>query len=87
MHAVFRGKVQGVGFRWTVLDYAENFLLKGTVRNLKDGTVEVYAQGSQETLEAFLQAIQKDSGAARIQSIKTDFQALNETSFDGFRII
>ncbi len=86
LHAIIHGKVQGVGFRWTALDYAERYQLTGTAKNLPDGTVEVYAQGSKESLESFLEALKNDTGAARIESIKTHYQEPSR-SFEAFKII
>jgi acylphosphatase len=41
----FSGHVQGVGFRYTVLDLAKWFDVSGYVRNLPDGRVELVAEG------------------------------------------
>ena len=45
IHALVSGHVQGVGFRWNCLQEAERLGLSGSVRNLSDGDVEVYAHG------------------------------------------
>lgn len=42
---IFRGRVQGVGFRFTAHNIANRYKLVGWVRNLADGTVEMIAQG------------------------------------------
>lgn len=42
---IFTGRVQGVGFRFTALNYANRYDLTGQVRNVHDGTVEMIAQG------------------------------------------
>jgi len=86
LHAIFRGKVQGVGFRWTIVDHAEKFQLKGTVQNLPNGTVEVYAQGPKEALEAFIESVNKDSGLARIDSLFCEYKK-PDNSYHGFQII
>jgi acylphosphatase len=86
LHAIIKGRVQGVGFRWTVVDHAERFHLTGVTKNLANGTVEIYAQGSQETLEAFLDSIQKDSGLARIESVTSEYRKSDKV-YQGFRII
>jgi acylphosphatase len=44
------GRVQGVGFRYFVLREAERLGLTGFARNRPDGSVEVVAEGSEETL-------------------------------------
>ncbi|GJM24296.1 MAG: acylphosphatase [Phycisphaerae bacterium] len=44
------GRVQGVGFRYTVCRIAEPFDVTGYVKNLADGSVELVAEGEQQTL-------------------------------------
>ncbi len=59
----FSGAVQGVGFRFTVLQISHAFAgVKGFVRNLPDGRVEVVAEGALEHLRAFEGAIQRRMG-------------------------
>ena len=55
----YRGRVQGVGFRYTVKSLAPGFEVIGTVRNLTDGRVELIAEGEKSELEAFLKAIRE----------------------------
>ena len=86
LHAVFKGRVQGVGFRWTVVDYAEKFHLTGTTKNLSDGTVEVFAHGTKESLEAFVTSVKQDAGLAGIDSVVCRYQPSNH-SYRDFRII
>lgn len=86
LHAIIRGRVQGVGFRWTVVDYAERHQLTGTAKNLPDGTVEVYAQGPKESLESFLEDLKSDPGAARVESVKTEYRDSSKR-FSGFKIV
>jgi acylphosphatase len=50
-HVIYSGAVQGVGFRFSVQRYAINLGLKGWVRNLHDGRVEILAEGPKEKLE------------------------------------
>lgn len=86
LHAIFRGRVQGVGFRWTVVDVALRHHLTGTAKNLADGTVEVFAQGPQDSLYSFLQDIQAEPGLARIESVSAEY-SVPSADFDDFRII
>jgi acylphosphatase len=86
LHAIIKGYVQGVGFRWTVVDVAEKFNLTGTTKNLPNGTVEIYAQGSKEDLEAFIKALQSDPGQARIESVLCRYQK-SERTFIDFKIV
>lgn len=52
---IYSGHVQGVGFRYTVRSIAKHQpSVTGYVRNLADGTVELVAQGSSASVNAFL---------------------------------
>jgi acylphosphatase len=64
----YEGRVQGVGFRYTVKSIAKGFDVVGTVRNLADGRVEIEAGGEDRELDEFLQAIRKSSLAGHIAS-------------------
>jgi acylphosphatase len=57
VRVVFSGRVQGVGFRFTVCRIAEGFDVTGYVRNLWDGDVELVAEGLDEIVSDFLEAI------------------------------
>jgi acylphosphatase len=50
-HIIFTGSVQGVGFRFTAHRLARLNQLKGYIRNLPDGTVEMLAQGYTEDVD------------------------------------
>lgn len=58
INAIFSGLVQGVGFRQSVLQIAENFELCGRVKNLQNGTVELTAAGKKENVDSFLKMVQ-----------------------------
>jgi acylphosphatase len=53
----YEGRVQGVGFRFTVKQIARGFDVTGWVRNLDDGRVELQATGDAAEVDAFLAAI------------------------------
>ena len=57
MSAVFSGRVQGVGFRFTVSELASAFSVTGFIRNQWNGTVELIAEGAFSELIDFLHAI------------------------------
>ena len=50
-HIIFSGRVQGVGFRFTVHRLANRHGLTGQIRNVPDGTVEMIAQGPAEIID------------------------------------
>jgi acylphosphatase len=53
----YRGRVQGVGFRWTARNVAENYPVAGYVRNLPGGDVELVAEGEPDAVAGFLAAL------------------------------
>lgn len=86
MHIYYSGRVQGVGFRYTVKSVATGFEVSGTVRNVPDGRVELAAEGAREELEAFRKAIQDSEvgGFVRQEAVAWG-EAKNE--FRGFEIV
>lgn len=56
-HVWYSGQVQGVGFRYTALRLAQRFDVAGLVRNLRDGRVELVAEGQPEQVSDFLEAV------------------------------
>ena len=55
----FSGAVQGVGFRWRARHAAESYGATGRVRNERDGSVTMELQGSEETIERVLDAVER----------------------------
>ena len=58
----YSGRVQGVGFRYTVRRIALQFAVKGYVKNLADGRVELVVEGRPEEIEAMLRAVKAEMG-------------------------
>ena len=85
MRVLYLGRVQGVGFRYTVKTVAAGFEINGTVRNLSDGRVELVAEGTHEELEAFHAAI-KDSGLAGFIRDEQLEWSEAQNQFKGFEI-
>ena len=86
LHIFYSGRVQGVGFRYTVKLTATGFDVSGTVRNLPDGRVELVAEGTKEELDAFRRAIQ-DSEVGRFIRQETPSWSEATGEFRGFEII
>jgi acylphosphatase len=85
LHAMVTGRVQGVSFRYFVIDQAADLDLKGWVRNRWDGSVEVTAEGSRQKLDQLLQALRQGPPLARVEDV--DFAWLEFTGeFIGFSV-
>ena len=61
---IFEGRVQGVGFRYTVKDLARGFDVCGWVKNLPDGSVELQVMGEPDEVESFIREIIEESPVA-----------------------
>jgi acylphosphatase len=81
----YEGNVQGVGFRWSVRNIAKGFDITGSVRNLRDGRVELQATGEDEEVRAFLEAILQSELRAHIKK-HSETPLANAPAFRGFEI-
>jgi acylphosphatase len=45
IQVIYSGKVQGVGFRWKVLQISKKYAVSGYVQNLNNGKVELLVEG------------------------------------------
>jgi acylphosphatase len=73
LHAVVRGSVQGVGFRYFIQRKAQELGLRGWVRNNDDGTVELVAEGSRSELERLRMAAEEGPRMARVQHLEVQW--------------
>jgi acylphosphatase len=64
------GLVQGVGFRFFAQRSAARFQVKGYVQNMKDGCVEVYAEGRETAVEAFKQQLTAGPAYSKVERIE-----------------
>ena len=58
----FFGNVQGVGFRYTTRSVANGFTVAGSVRNLRNGSVELVVEGNAIEIDRFLDALRERMG-------------------------
>jgi acylphosphatase len=80
----FSGRVQGVGFRYTAQNIAQQYNVKGYVKNLSDGRVQLVLEGPDEEMDHIVESIRQ-----RLDSFigKVDFDLLPATGeFRQFQI-
>lgn len=70
IHLEVRGRVQGVGFRWFIVEKAEQLELAGWVRNRPDGNVEIAAAGPPEALTKLETAARSGPRGARVEEVR-----------------
>jgi acylphosphatase len=86
LHAIIRGRVQGVGFRYTTRQYAHKLSLHGSVRNLPDGSVEIFAQGPKDNLERLLSYLKEEAFSDEIEAIEKTYSTPTR-EFEAFYVI
>jgi acylphosphatase len=84
---IFRGRVQGVGFRATAEQLARDHDVTGFVRNQPDGSVELVAEGEPTVIDTFVAQIRQAFGT-RIHEARFEpgIPSGSDPSFPDFRI-
>jgi acylphosphatase len=83
--AVVRGRVQGVGFREYVDTRARSLGLRGYVRNLQDGNLEVLAEGPAAALERMLAYLHQGPRGSRVTAVDVEWRE-PQNAFADFRV-
>lgn len=78
------GLVQGIGFRYFVLDQARSLGITGWVRNTQDGEVEGVLQGAENKVRELVKLCRNDPGMANVEKIE-EFKS-NEPKYQDFVI-
>lgn len=83
-HIYYKGRVQGVGFRYTALRTARNFEVTGYVQNQMDGSVELVVEGESPQVEEFLADLARAMGRyiQQVQEVEEPY----EGGFMGFDV-
>ncbi len=81
------GRVQGVYFRRFTQNKAKDLGVKGIVKNLEDGRVEIIAQAEADILEPFIQWCHKGPITARVDKVELVEMQAHENVFDTFEVV
>jgi acylphosphatase len=73
LHAVVKGDVQGVGYRYFLIRRAQELGLTGWVTNRDDGVVEFVAEGSRQDLEKLERAAREGPRMARVTAVEVNW--------------
>lgn len=83
LNITVRGKVQGVFFRASTKAVADQLGVKGLVRNEKDGSVYIEAEGDEFALESFLEWCYEGPERSRVEAVETtEGQLRNYRNFE-----
>jgi len=67
-----RGRVQGVGYRWSLCAEAQRLGLSGWVRNRTDGSVEALVVGDDEAVGKMIEACRRGPLSARVDAVDVE---------------
>jgi acylphosphatase len=84
VHVTISGQVQGVGFRYAVLERARSRDVAGWVRNNSDGTVGAVFEGRPEAVEALVAWCSRGPAGARVDDVRVEVEA--PSGQRGFRV-
>ena len=83
---VVSGRVQGVGFRYFIARIASELELKGYVKNLFNGDVEITAEGRKEFLDELIKKAKEGPSNANVDSCKFEWLDF-KNKYDNFEIL
>ncbi len=81
---IVKGRVQGVGFRYFTHRIAQELGVRGWVKNLPNGTVEVYAEGDEDPIEQLLTGIKKGPFLGFVEDVEVG--EVEPEGYQGFSI-
>jgi acylphosphatase len=71
-HLQISGRVQGVGFRYSMQKEATRLGLSGWVRNRRDGSVEAVFSGPADAITAMIAACRRGPSSARVDAVQDE---------------
>jgi acylphosphatase len=83
---IIEGKVQGVAYRKVIQQTASLGQLKGFVKNLKDGNVEVVVDLDETQIDEFMSVLKNGSSMSEVKNITYEILQEDDLLYDGFEI-
>ncbi|WP_213953034.1 MULTISPECIES: acylphosphatase [unclassified Variovorax] len=83
-HLTVHGLVQGVGYRWSMVQAAERLGVQGWVRNRRDGTVEVFVSGDAAAVDALVAWAHRGPPDGRVERVDVVQAPAPDSAFEGF---
>lgn len=84
-HIFVSGMVHGIGYRSYARNYARELGLKGFVKNLRDGRVEIVAEGYDKQIQTLLQLLRKGPWGSKVKDIQIDWED-PKNEYEDFRV-
>lgn len=87
-HILIFGKVQGVFYRVEAKRKALEFGLSGWVKNLEDGSVEIFVQGDKKEIKELIEWCRKGPRRSFVEEVKVEWsEECDYKKFDNFQIM
>ncbi len=84
-HILVKGLVQGVGFRWFVEREAEKLGLRGYVKNLYSGDVEIEVEGEKNVIQELIKIVKIGNRSSDVKNVLVDWRDF-EDKYQSFQI-
>jgi acylphosphatase len=85
-HIYVSGRVQGVGFRFFAINMAKKYGIRGWVKNLYDGRVEIEAEGKFPHIKLFVDHIRVGPSYAHVANLAEKWQEIRYPRYDSFTV-
>ena len=87
VHLIIKGEVQGVFYRATAKEVAEELQITGWIRNSRNGDVEAMVSGNEISIKQFIEWCRKGPRKAVVEEVLVKESEILENDFDGFQIL